>query len=45
MYWDIAAGAALVEAAGGWVRQEPTPAGKWARRVRCASDAAIWAEA
>jgi len=42
MYWDIAAGAALVEAAGGWVAMESTPADKWARRVRCAANSALW---
>ena len=42
MYWDIAAGAALVEAAGGWVQMRPSPADKWARHVRCAASAALW---
>ena len=42
MYWDIAAGAALVEAAGGWVSMQATPADKWARQVRCAANAALW---
>jgi len=42
MYWDVAAGAALVEAAGGWVNLEPTLAGKWTRRVRCAANASLW---
>jgi myo-inositol-1(or 4)-monophosphatase len=42
MYWDIAAGAALVEAAGGWADVQPAQAGKWARRVRCAASPSIW---
>lgn len=42
MYWDIAAGAALIEAAGGWVSIYTSPADKWARQVRCASNAALW---
>jgi myo-inositol-1(or 4)-monophosphatase len=42
MYWDVAAGAALVEAAGGWVRLEDSGTGKWARRVRCGATAALW---
>ncbi len=42
MYWDIAAGAALVEAAGGWVRLDSTPADPWTRRVRCASNHSLW---
>lgn len=36
MYWDIAAGMALVRAAGGWVETEPTQKTKWSRRVRAA---------
>lgn len=42
MYWDIAAGAALIEAAGGWVAMEPSEADTWARRVRCASSPNLW---
>lgn len=44
MYWDVAAGAALVEAAGGWVTMAPSGADRWARRIRCASTAALWPE-
>lgn len=42
MLWDVAAGLALVEAAGGYVALEPSPRLKWARHVRCAGRAAIW---
>jgi myo-inositol-1(or 4)-monophosphatase len=42
MYWDIAAGAALVEAAGGWVAMRASPTDKWARHVRCAARSALW---
>ncbi len=42
MYWDIAAGAALIEAAGGWVAMSGSPADKWARTVRCAAHPALW---
>jgi len=42
MYWDIAAGAALIEAAGGWVSMRPAPADKWGRHVRAAANAALW---
>lgn len=41
-FWDIAAGAALVRAAGGHVEIAPAAAGGWARRVRCACRASIW---
>ncbi len=42
MLWDIAAGAALVLAAGGSVEVQPSTSLKWARDVRCASRASIW---
>jgi len=42
MYWDIAAGYALVAAAGGYVDMQPSGRIKWARRVRCAAREAIW---
>lgn len=42
MYWDIAAGAALIEAAGGWVSMQPAPADKWGRHVRASATAALW---
>ena len=41
MLWDIAAGIALVKAAGGYVNIQPSKK-KWARRVRCAANASIW---
>jgi len=43
MFWDVAAGLALVEAAGGHVDTTPTSRGKWTRRVRAASDGALFA--
>lgn len=43
MFWDVAAGMALVEAAGGSVRCEETGRLKWSRRVRCAACPQIWA--
>jgi len=42
MFWDVAAGMALVEAAGGYVHIENTGRLKWARRVRCAACAELW---
>jgi len=42
MFWDVAAGMALVEAAGGHVRCEETGRLKWSRVVRCAANASIW---
>ncbi len=42
MFWDVAAGVALVKAAGGYARVAPSPTLKWARRVRCASRERIW---
>lgn len=42
MFWDIAAGVALVKAAGGYARIAPSPTLKWARRVRCASRESVW---
>ncbi len=42
MYWDVAGGLALVRAAGGYVRIEPSPTLKWARKVRCASKESVW---
>ncbi len=43
MLWDIAAGAALIRAAGGWVEMQDSERVKWGRRVRCASNPEIWA--
>ncbi len=42
MFWDIAAGMALVEAAGGWVDVQDSPTKPWARRIRAASHKGIW---
>lgn len=42
MLWDVAAGLALVQAAGGYVRCEETGRLKWSRVVRCASHENIW---
>jgi myo-inositol-1(or 4)-monophosphatase len=42
MFWDIAAGMALVAAAGGWVDVQPTATLPWARRIRAASHRNIW---
>jgi myo-inositol-1(or 4)-monophosphatase len=42
MFWDVAAGAALVEAAGGYVDVSDSESLKWGKTVRCASSAAIW---
>ena len=43
MWWDVAAGVALVQAAGGHVDIGPSDKGGWHRRVRVASHAEIWA--
>lgn len=45
MFWDIAAGAALIRAAGGWVHMQPSDDIKWGMRVRCASAPTIWPSA
>ncbi len=42
MYWDIAAGAALVEAAGGWISMTSSATDRWTRRVRCGSSPKLW---
>lgn len=42
MFWDIAAGMALVEAAGGWVDIQPAATLPWARKIRAASHRDIW---
>lgn len=41
MLWDVAAGIALVQAAGGCVAIDRSPRHKWARLVRCASTQAL----
>jgi myo-inositol-1(or 4)-monophosphatase len=42
MLWDIAAGLALVKAAGGDLIIEPSDKSKWARNVRIAANRSIW---
>lgn len=42
MLWDVAAGLALVKAAGGYVDISPSEKLKWGRRVRVASHAEVW---
>lgn len=42
MLWDVAAGAALVKAAGGYVELTSSEKLTWARNVNAASSAAIW---
>ena len=42
MLWDIAAGLALVKAAGGDLIIEPSDKSKWARNVRVAASRSIW---
>ncbi|MBI1321549.1 MAG: inositol monophosphatase [Candidatus Hydrogenedens sp.] len=42
MFWDVAAGIALIRAAGGWVHIEPSEHIAWGRRVRCAADGSLW---
>lgn len=44
MLWDIAAGMALVQGAGGHVSWTPSDRHRWGCRVRCAASASIWAE-
>lgn len=43
MFWDVAAGVALVEAAGGVCRVEHSQRKKWARKVWCAGTSEIFA--
>jgi len=42
MFWDVAAGAALIRAAGGWVEMHDSDRVQWGKRVRCAAHADIW---
>lgn len=42
MLWDVAAGLALVRAAGGAIEMENSDKSKWARNIRCAADRSIW---
>ena len=53
MLWDVAAGIALVRAAGGYVKVKKSASRKrarnyanqkWARDVRCASSPGLWNE-
>ena len=41
MLWDVAAGIALVKAAGGWVSVEHSARHKWTRKVACAANKAV----
>lgn len=43
--WDVAAGLALVEAAGGFYACTPGTTHLWGRRVRCAAHADLWTPA
>lgn len=42
MFWDVAAGVALIKAAGGMCELKPGDASKWACRIRAASNETIW---
>lgn len=42
MLWDVAAGLALIEAAGGWVEMKPSQKHKWARHIRAGAHADLW---
>jgi len=42
MLWDVAAGIALVRAAGGYAEMKPSPRKKWGRIVRCGSHPDLW---
>lgn len=44
MLWDVAAGVALVKAAGGFASMEPSARHTWGRRVRCAGQPALWTD-
>jgi myo-inositol-1(or 4)-monophosphatase len=41
MLWDVAAGLALVRAAGGWISVEDSARHKWARNVTCGANRAV----
>lgn len=45
MWWDVAAGLALVQAAGGWTEVHESDRMAWGCRVRCASHPALWEQA
>lgn len=42
MLWDVAAGAAIVRSAGGYVKMEDSGRVKWGKLVRCSSCSGIW---
>lgn len=42
MFWDVAAGAALVRAAGGHVDLRPSPQLQWGCRIRAAAHEGLW---
>ena len=42
MFWDFAAGVALVEAAGGYTQVEDDESTKWTSNVRCTSTKELW---
>lgn len=42
MFWDVAAGIALVCAAGGWIEIKKSSNNKWARYVKCAANDMIF---
>lgn len=42
MIWDVAAGAAIVRAAGGWIEVERGNAGELSRRARTAGNPKLW---
>lgn len=44
MFWDVAAGLALVQAAGGFADIQDSSRLKWGRIVRCGSSPTIWPE-
>lgn len=42
MFWDVAGGAALVLAAGGYVEMRPSARFKWGRHIRASSAGSVW---
>lgn len=45
MWWDVAGGLAIVQAAGGWTEVFDSPHIPWGCRVRCAGNASVWGQA
>ncbi len=43
MMWDIAAGSAIIDGAGGWIEIQQGSVGRWSRRVRAAATPALLA--